>query len=359
MKSLFKLKASKYLPITAYALYRDGVLMGTDLEVWVEVPLPIAGLPNDTLIKRDWLKIVMCAEPGPLTYADVAINGHALPETDMTASEFPMLQSCELAPVAFHGSLDAKTLKGVALAVSHQDVRYYLNGVFVDAAQRAIVGTDGHRMHVAELLDIQPTSACQLGLFQDQPRLREDDTGFILPIGAVEVLLAGCLETQKISFYSYAKPNIAVLKYGATTVRTKLIQGCYPDWQKVYKAAPVNHLEKPSSPVTLTLETGVARKAIQKHMKIAKATGDGSRGFYKNIRFRHRELNGTVSMSTDAVLLSGSEGIGLCGQNVIDALTFIDVARLQLTASIETGEAVHHVFGRHSNKSVAISTVKL
>ena len=360
MKSLFKLQASQYLPITAFALYRDGVMMGTDLEMLVEVQLPIAGLPNDTLIKRDWLKIVMGAQSGPLTYSDGAINGHVLPETDMTANEFPMLQSCDREPVAFFGSLNAKTLKGVALAAGHQDIRYYLNGVFVDAAHRALVGTDGHRMHVAERLDIQPTPACQLGLFQDQPRLSEDDSGFILPIAAIEVLLAGCSDAQAISFRYYSKPKIAVLTYGETTVRTKLIQGCYPDWQKVYTAGTVNKPEKPSSPVTLTLNTGVARKAIQQHMKLAKATDDGSRGFHKNIHFRHRELNGTIRTATEAVSLAGSEeGISLCGPYVIDAFAFIDVGTLQLTANVESGEAVHQVVGRHGNKAVAMSTVRM
>lgn len=46
--------------------------------------------------------------------------------------------------------LPVAMLKAVALASAINDIRYYLNGVFVDVTngQALIVATDGHRMHV-------------------------------------------------------------------------------------------------------------------------------------------------------------------------------------------------------------------
>ncbi len=349
MKALFALKASKYHPITAFALYQNEKLTGTDLEAWVEQPVEIVGLPNNVLIKRNWLKAVIAATGPTLRYLDGSINGLALPVTEMTGADFPMRRTCKQSDLTFSGRLNAAALKGVARAAANGDVRYYLNGVFIDAEHKAAIATDGHRMHALQDIDIITSSPIQWQLFKGQHRHQTPGRdGCIIPIAAVKLILA-CNDPDNdvIEFTYEATNHFVVMTCGGTTVAGKTIDGQFPDWPRIVLSGAQRVAGPPENTDDrngLTLDTATATKAIVSHMKIGKAMESRQRNdYYKHIKFMNRRLNGMANTATDSVIVTGIEYIGLHGEYVLDAFKFLDASAVHFSASDADSSIVCHL----------------
>jgi DNA polymerase III beta subunit, central domain len=349
MKALFALKASKYLPITAFALYQNGKLTGTDLEAWVEQPIEIVGLPNDVLIKRDWLKAVIAATGPALRFHDGSINGIPLPVTDMTAAEFPKPRARTVHDISFSGRLNADVLKGVARAAAADDVRYYLNGVFIDAEHNSLVATDGHRMHALRDIEMIIAQPIQKQLFAGQGRHQNPGRdGCIIPIAAINLILACSNPDNKVIDFSYsADTRFVVMSCGSTTVGSKTIDGQFPDWQRIVPVAALAVQPAPGEITGLkgvTLDTAAATKAIVSHMKIGKATESRNRDeYYKHVKFMNGRLNGMANTATDSVVVTGIEYIGLHGEYVLDAFKFLDASEVHFSAADADSSIVCHL----------------
>ncbi len=144
---------------------------------------------------------------------------HTLPESD-----FPDITAGEMT-TSF--SLPAATLaaliENVAFAISTEETRYYLNGIYlhattVDGAQLlAGVATDGHRLarHYAEL----PEGAAGMPNVI-VPRKTVDEVGKLLAKAKGDVAVE--LSPTKIR-----------LSLEAATLTSKLIDGTFPDYQRV------------------------------------------------------------------------------------------------------------------------------
>ena len=361
MKALFAIETFKHLPITGFALYRNGTLTGTDLEAWVEQPVAIEGLPDNVLVKRDWLKAVIAATGPTLRYHDGSINGATLPVVDMTAAEFPMPTAHAGHDITFSGHLKADALKGVARAAGDQDVRYYLNGVFIDAEHKSLVASDGHRMHVLRDIEMITAHPIQKQLFTGQHRHQNPGRdGCIIPIAAVKLVLACSHSANDAIDFSYsANAKFITMKCGSTTVRSKTIDGQFPDWPRF---VPVEALGVQSVPTEITelkgvtLDTAAATKAIVSHMKIGKATESGKRNdYYKHIKFMNRRLNGMANTATDSVVVTGIECIGLNGEYVLDAFKFLDASAVHFSAT----DAVSSIVSCLGQKIVVIVPLRV
>ena len=124
-------------------------------------------------------------------------------------------------------TIDRKAFKAVALFKANQDVRYYLNGIFVEfnPMETRLVATDGH------------TLACHRADAKDD---NEGKAGFIIPADSVKQILSwkapnkyapdvftvtapegfDCSQELRADFYG----NIAVFK---------AINGAFPNYRKV------------------------------------------------------------------------------------------------------------------------------
>jgi DNA polymerase-3 subunit beta len=146
----------------------------------------------------------------------------ALPETD-----FPDLAAGEMT-ASF--TLPAKELKRLIektqFAISTEETRYYLNGIYLhtlDSAGQALlraVATDGHRLARVET----PAPAGAVGM-----------PGIIVPRKAVSEILklvddAG--EEVRIEL----SPTKIRLELGSVVLTSKLIDGTFPDYQRVIPA---------------------------------------------------------------------------------------------------------------------------
>ena len=156
----------------------------------------------------------------------------------LPAEDFPLVQESASFGPTF--SVPQKTLKGlmgqVAFAMAVQDIRYYLNGILfvAEGRQLSLVATDGHRLAFASSqLDVEvPKQEVIL------PRKTVIELQRLLSDAAVpEGQEAPMIEMQFAA-------NQARFSFGAMEFVTKLVEGKFPDYNRVI---PKNH----SNSVTL------------------------------------------------------------------------------------------------------------
>ncbi len=151
--------------------------------------------------------------------------GHSrLALTTLPSEDFPIMTEGEL-PYSFR--LSAEALGGIIdrtrFAMSVEETRYYLNGIYVHAADTdtgqvlRIVATDGHRLARVEM-PLPDGAVGMPGVIV--PRKTVGEVRKLLDDGAQDVTMA----------LSDTKVRIAV---GNTVLVSKLIDGTFPDYDKV------------------------------------------------------------------------------------------------------------------------------
>ena len=225
------------LPILANILIRksgDEVsFLGTDIEIQIRTAAQLASGADDaatTVSARKLLDILRA-----LPDAEVTLNLAAKRLTvqsgksrfalqTLGADEFPTVNVTDQWAASL--SMPQKQLKHllhmVHFAMAQQDIRYYLNGLLwvVDGAEVRVVATDGHRLAY---------SAC----ITDQERGRHDA---IIPrktVGELQRLLDDSDEPVSIDIAS----NQVRFRFGSVELVSKLIEGKFPDYQRVIPTA--------------------------------------------------------------------------------------------------------------------------
>lgn len=138
----------------------------------------------------------------------------------MSRSEFPALPDLSGA-TRFRLSQDKlrEVLQRTSFAVSREDSRYVLTGVFCRMAKgtATFVGTDGKRLARTETrVEIDPAV-----------------TGsYVLPLKAVEEVIRSLQKADEEATV-YVLPDRVAVEAGGTTVVTKLLGGDYPDVDQV------------------------------------------------------------------------------------------------------------------------------
>ena len=160
----------------------------------------------------------------------------------MPADDFPLVQeSADFGP-AF--SVPQKALRGliaqVHFAMAVHDIRYYLNGILFVAEGKSLtlVATDGHRLALAQATletDIpkQEVILPRKTVLELQRLLKDDDT-------TIEMRFA---------------PNQAKFSFAGMEFVTKLVEGKFPDYNRVI---PKNHKNK------VTLGRGPLLQSLQR-----------------------------------------------------------------------------------------------
>lgn len=189
------------LPILSTILVNDGWLRVTDLDMELSIDTT---LPNGL-------------------YDKCVLDGVDI-KAAYDAADFPVLRDCGDAvwqitmPIAEFRS----DIEFVARSMSTEEVRYYLNGIHFNGAD--IVATNGHTLHCVTT--------------------RHDFTApnhIIVPRKAIDVFLAAskgvagdvtitCTQGTGVHFRG---GFIFSLDGGSTVIRTKLIDGTFPDYKRV------------------------------------------------------------------------------------------------------------------------------
>ena len=205
------------------------ILTGTDMEVELvsTVPAAIETGGSITLPARKMMDIVKALPSGAT--CSMALSGEKFQLRSgkskfllatLSVNEFPTLSNQE---AEYEVSLKADSLAALIdstqFAMAHQDVRYYLNGLLLDAEGSVIraVATDGHRL-----------------AYHEAPLLSELDAKhqFILPrkgVHEIRRVLADSTEPVVLK----ASAGQVRLEFGNQRVTSKLIDGNFPDYERV------------------------------------------------------------------------------------------------------------------------------
>ena len=205
------------LPILTMMHVKDGKGRATDLEAEVEVPM---ALPDGiyTQAGKTWIK-----------------------NASMSMDEYPVSQKLEGDVTAI--KLSAAQSEGFRKALWHTDTassrddsRHVLQSVLVsvESGEMTLVATDGRRLHTAKV----------------SGKVDSPDVQIILPTHAVSLLRRSNGQDPieiNVSGKTVKKElevnPLAIITDGNTTIRTKLIEGTYPNYKQVMPDAKGEKLQ--------------------------------------------------------------------------------------------------------------------
>lgn len=203
----------------------------TDLEIQIKTHAEIGtgDAPLKITVPAGKLTAILSAIPGSATEIslDAEDNKVVLSSTaarftlmQLPANEYPELPSSTM-ETKF--TLPASTLKHliqmVHFAMAQQDVRYYLNGMLLEASNGLVqaVATDGHRL-----------ACCKAAVDMDL----EGKVLAILPKKTVQQLLKLLPDTEDPVEVQIGTTQ-AQFRFGGIDFLTKLIDGKFPDYERV------------------------------------------------------------------------------------------------------------------------------
>jgi DNA polymerase III subunit beta len=195
LERLAKTNRNSGIPILRTLMSNGEKITATDLDLWISAPTDL--------------------EVGTY-YAEGFSKGVSI-DADMSVVDFPLWNE----PKKKIGSIELnkkhmKLLEWVALAQSTEITRYYLNGICFE--KNNIVATDGHRLHGIEF----------------EKSFMKPKQKVIFPSVCWKYLLMLCKEIKcfdvAIDFYDN---NVFCAKVGGYILNGKLIDGTFPQWQRV------------------------------------------------------------------------------------------------------------------------------
>jgi DNA polymerase III subunit beta len=168
----------------------------------------------------------------------------------LPAEDFPLVQQAADFGPSF--SVPQRTLKGlidqVHFAMAVHDIRYYLNGILFVAEGHTLtlVATDGHRLALAQAtLDVeipkQEVILPRKTVLELQRLLKDskDDKGSSSEGAPIEMCFAG---------------NQAKFNFGGMEFITKLVEGKFPDFNRVIPKNHKNHITLGRAPLLASLQ---------------------------------------------------------------------------------------------------------
>jgi DNA polymerase III subunit beta len=230
------------MPILANILIRKHghqvSFLSTDIEIQITTQADI-GVGDDaaetTVAARKLLDILRAMpDAGEVTLSlkDKRLNVQSgksrFAVQTLDADGFPTVT--EVPEFDAHVALPQKTLKHlftmVHFSMAQQDIRYYLNGLLLvlDGPHVIAVATDGHRL-----------SYCQVATEQNFERLE-----VIIPRKTV-VELQRLLEENDDPVSIHIASNQIKLKFADLTLISKLVEGKFPDFNRVIPKGYKNH----------------------------------------------------------------------------------------------------------------------
>ena len=243
------------LPILANVLIRKTgnalQLTTSDLEIQIRTTAELGGDAGDftTTVAARKLIDVLRTMPADQTVSvetaqeKLVLKGGKSRFTLQTlpAEDFPLVQEAANFGPAF--SIPQKTLKHllaqVAFAMAVQDIRYYLNGILfvAEGKQLSLVATDGHRLAFASaVLDVEV------------PKQE-----VILPRKTV-LEMQRLLSDGDASIEMQFANNQAKFSFGAMEFVTKLVEGKFPDYNRVIPRSHDNSITLGRAPLLASLQ---------------------------------------------------------------------------------------------------------
>ncbi len=236
----------------------------------------------------------------------------------LPAADFP---SMEVPPAEVSLSVEREVLQRMlektSFAMAQQDVRYYLNGVLLElSAERVVaVATDGHRLAKAVAV-VGDGKEEELGL-NAEPRQ------VIVPAKTVlelKRLLGSAPEEVRVEL----SERTLRVDLGKTQVVSKLVEGQYPDYNRVIPA----ELER-----LATIDRDRLKSALQRTAILSNEKYKGVRVTFESGRLSLQTQNPEKEEAEDEIEIeySGeSVAVGFNVAYVLDVLSAVDVSHVQV-----------------------------
>lgn len=222
------------IPILGNVLLKveDGHLCvtGTNLDIEVQAVAKQEGLPNiapftvQSGLLHDAVKKFadgsMVEFEGDQTHVNIKSGSSRFRLQVLPASDFPEMAADDFThEFSITGSTLARVLARVSFAISTEETRYYLNGVFMhrNGEHLAFVATDGHRLALMKL---------------EAPEGSDGVPGIIIPRRTV-ALLQHFAEGDEEIVLKLSERKMRIVLPDGTAITSKLIDGTYPDYQRV------------------------------------------------------------------------------------------------------------------------------
>ena len=324
------------LPVLANLLIQadaEGLsLTGTDLEVEMiaHCSVPVEQPGEITIPARKLADIWRALPDG----ADVSVSVEGERATiksgrsrftlaTLPAADFPKVENADAdVVVTLPQKQIGKLIDQVSFAMAQQDVRVFLNGMLLEVGDNSIraVATDGHRLAMAS----KPceTSGPAEGVKQA-----------IVPRKAV-VEMGRLLDEEEEDLSIQLGSNHLKVTKGGVTLTTKLVDGQFPDYEKVVPkdASRVLHGDRN------TLKEGFHRASIlsnEKYRGVRLAISPDSLTIQAN-NPEQEEAEETVAVQFSGVQLE----IGFNVSYLLDVLSALDSEQVQMSVSDANSSAL-------------------
>ncbi len=323
------------LPILANVLLRKSGehlhFLATDVEIQIATQT-VCDAGEDattTVAARKLLDIVKALPEGnevSLSYTDKKLtvqSGKArFSVQTLDASDFPAMQAPQ--EWTANWSMPQKALKHlftqVFFSMAQQDIRYYLNGLLLSLQGNQIraVATDGHRLAYCE--------TTVEGI--DLPKL-----DLIIPRKTVLEMMRQ-LDDSEALVEIKASPQMIQFDFSGHTLMSKLIEGKFPDFNKVI---PKNH------PKVIDLNRGVLQSALQRAAIMTTDKFKGVRLTLETNKLLVSASNADQEEALDELDISYDEGdldIGFNVTYLMDVLANLKTDNIQLQFSDSNASAL-------------------
>lgn len=138
----------------------------------------------------------------------------------LPVADFPVMSRDECDCIFLINATDFNSmLDYVRFAMSAEETRYYLNGVYLHSSGDVMkcVATDGHRLAISEM---------------EKPEGIDLEKGVIIPRKTVNEIRKILDETKEEIETSIGKSKI-IFKIGDIVIQSKLIDGTFPDYERI------------------------------------------------------------------------------------------------------------------------------
>ena len=162
----------------------------------------------------------------------------------LPASDFPISNTGELTELKIQASKLTDLVNKTSFSMGYQDARHFLNGLYFEITDKSLiaVATDGHRLALSETdaTELNSTNTCII------PRKCISELKRILTTDADN--------SENIITVGINNQNL-IAKTNNYTIKSKLIEGKYPDYRKVFPE---------SLPHTLKLDKNSFKSALHR-----------------------------------------------------------------------------------------------
>lgn len=284
------------LAMTIQASFEAQVLLGSEITVPVEMlsgmvkqfPMGSINLNSQMQITQPISENEQPTKTCSITLSDADGNYEI---RGIPAEEFPPITTPKVTPVSLPTNILREGLKGVLYAISADETKRILTGVYIQIGQNALkfIATDGHRVAIAEV------STEGIGRKRRKRSGTDELTQFPIPGKALKELIRNLADSvDAIQLLYDAQATRASFAWQDIILSCQCIEGQYPDCEQL--------LSRYSFDKEVVLEKSGLLKALE---RLSVLTDKKERG----IQFRFEGTTQQIHLSIEREFGKGDETI--------------------------------------------------